>query len=273
MTSVVEAQLRFLGPCAGKPIFHGRQRALDRLPLVDHAVRVEDLRSHERDTALGAEGFVLMQHETAVVDFFDMEERRRVYLPELEQLIVGLTGARKAIALGSSVVRRSERSVGFGASGTTVPGRFVHCDYSPNPEGSRYWLDRAMSVTEAARHARQRYAIYNVWRVLSEPPQDTPLALCDLRSLSPGDHVCCDCVNDPPDAPEQRFELSLYRFNPNQRWVYFSGMNRAEVLVFSGYDSESGWSGGVPHAAFDDPTCRPDAPARESIDERVMAFF
>jgi hypothetical protein len=29
----------------------------------------------------------------------------------------------------------------------------------------------------------------------------------------------------------------------------------------------------VPHVAFDDPSCPPDAPPRESIDDRVVAIF
>jgi hypothetical protein len=273
MRRVVAARLQFPGPCTEKLVFHARQRELDRLPLLERAVRIEDLRNDKHVTELDIEGFVLTPHQTSMVDVFDLEERRKVYLPELERLIVKLTGASKAIALGSSVVRRSERSPRFAEAGSTVLGRFVHCDYSPNPEGSRFWLDGILPADEAAWRATRRYAIYNVWRVLSEPPQDTPLALCDLRSLSLGDRVYCDCVNDPIDAPERRFELSLYRYNPAQRWSYFSQMTRAEVLVFKGFDSAAEWAGGVPHAAFDDPTAPPDAPARESIDERVIAFF
>jgi hypothetical protein len=273
MARFVDARLRFVGSCSGKPVFHGRQRELDVLPLLERSVHIEDLRHGTGGTALSNEGFVLVPHTTAMVDFLDVEERRQVYLPELELLILHLTGAAKTMALGSSVVRRSERSAGFTAPGTTVLGRFVHSDYSPNPEGSLYWLNRILPPEEAARREARRYAIYNVWRVLSEPPQDAPLALCDLRSLSAGDRVFCDCVNDPTNAPEQRFELSLYRFNPAQRWGYFSNMTRAEALVFKGFDTEGTWSGGVPHAAFDDPKCPADAPARESIDERVIAFF
>ena len=273
MTRVVRARLQFVGHCTGKPVFHGRQREWDVLPLAEHEVRIEDLRDVTGGTALATEGFVLSPHKTEMVDFLDPEERRDVYLPELERLVLRLTGAAKAIALGSSVVRRSERSAGFAASGTTVLGRFVHSDYSPNPQGSRYWLNRILPAEQAARCADRRYAIYNIWRVLSEPPQDAPLALCDLRSLSAGDRLFCDCVNDPIDAPEQRFELSLYRFNPAQRWVYFSNMTRGEALVFKGLDTEGIWSGGVPHAAFDDPECPAGAPARESIDERVIVFF
>ena len=33
----------------------------------------------------------------------------------------------------------------------------------------------------------------NVWRVLTPPPQDVPLAVCDARSLPLGDRSCCRC--------------------------------------------------------------------------------
>jgi hypothetical protein len=47
----------------------------------------------------------------------------------------------------------------------------------------------------------------------------------------------------------------------------------AEALIFKGFDTECVWSGGVPHAAFDDPGCPEGAPALESIDERIIALF
>jgi hypothetical protein len=273
MTGMVEARVRFLDACEGKPVFHGRQRELDNLPLVERTIGIANVRDQARAYSLDAAGFALVSHRSNVNDFLDSNERRTIYGAELEDLIVSLTGASSALCLGSSVVRRSERSAGFAGAGTTVLGRFAHCDYSPNAAGSRRWLDRVLAPEEAGRHAQRRYCIYNVWRPLSDPPQDAPLALCELGSLSEGDRVFADSVNDPEDGPEVRFELSLYRHNPKQRWVYFSDMTRDEVLVFKGFDPEAPWAGGVPHAAFDDPSCPPHAPARESIDERVIAFF
>jgi hypothetical protein len=51
-------------------------------------------------------------------------------------------------------------------------------------------------------------------------------------------------------------------------------MRPEEAIVFKCYDSmkdgRSRWSA---HAAFDDPNSPPDAPARESIEIRTLAFF
>ncbi len=269
----VRGELQFLGVCEGKPVAYGRQRDRDNLPLVARGVSIVDARALNTTFQLDLQGFMLLRHVTAMRDFLDNEERQAVYLPELEQLVRALTGAEKAVALNSSVVRRSERSDSFLQAGTTLPGRFVHCDYSSGHMGSLYWLESALGPDEAAWRRRRRFAIYNVWRALSPPPQDTPLALCDARSVRPEDCVPADCVCDPEDAPEWRFENSLYRYGAHQRWVYFPEMQLDEVLVFKGYDSDSARAGGVPHAAFDDPSCPKGAPARESIDERVIAFF
>jgi hypothetical protein len=191
----------------------------------------------------------------------------------LEQLVQTLSGAEKTLALDSSVLRRNERSRRYLEPGSTVPGRFVHCDYSRGPMGSMYWLDRVLPEEEAQWRRHRRFAIYNVWRALSPPPYDTPLALCDVRTLRAEDRVAADCVCDTEDMPEWRFENSLYRYHPDQRWFYFSHLDAVTSLIFKGYDSDAALTDGVPHSAFDCPDCPADAPARESVDERVIAFF
>ena len=51
-------------------------------------------------------------------------------------------------------------------------------------------------------------------------------------------------------------------------------MQRNEALVFKTYESEKdGRARFTAHASFDDPTGPPDAPARESIEVRALAFF
>jgi hypothetical protein len=156
---------------------------------------------------------------------------------------------------------------------TTVPGRFVHCDFSPNPAGSSFWVGKLLPEDEAKERLGRRFAIYNMWRVLSDPPQDAPLGICDFRSLGPKDCVGTDCVEELPEDPGLRFEMSTFLYNPNHRWCYFSDMTRDEVLVFKAFDSDSSRANGVPHVAFDDPSCPADAPPRESIDARFIAFF
>ncbi len=269
----VEAVISYLGACDGKPIFYGRQRELNNLPLETRTVRVEDVRPLEGDVSLDREGFALVKHRTEVTDFFDPAMVRERYLPELAALLKEITGAAKVVASAGGVLRRSERSPGFGQNRTTHPARFAHCDYNAAPGGSSFWARQVLPPDEAEERLGRRFAIYNLWRALSPPPQDAPLAVCDARSVAPEDIVCSDCVIDPPGAPEFRFENSVFNYNPAHRWCYFPNMVRGEVLVFKGYDSDPARAIGVPHSAFSDPSCPPDAPGRESIDVRAFAFF
>jgi hypothetical protein len=273
MADVVESTISYLGPCTGKPIFYGRRRELNNLPLEPRAVRVEDVRPISGQVSLDVEGFAITRHASTVSDFFDPARVRETYMRELEELLMDVTGAVKAVASPGGVVRRSERSPDFGKAGSTVPARFAHCDYSQNPAGSSFWIERMLSPDEAAERLRKRFAIYNLWRPLSDPPQDAPLGLCDARSVAPADRVWSDCVIDPPGAPALKFENSVFRHSPAHRWCYFRGMRRDEVLVFKGYDSDPARATGVPHSAFDDPSCPPGAQPRASIDVRLFAFF
>lgn len=270
---VVQASIGYLGDCAGKPIFYGRQRELNNLPIEQRTVTIEDARPIQHEVSLDREGFALVRGQTRVGDFFDPAQVREIYMRELEALLKEITGAAKVVASPGSVLRRSERSPGFGQNGSTVPARFAHCDYSANHEGSAFWIERMLAPDEAKARLSRHFAIYNLWRVLSEPPQDAPLAVCDARSVAREDIVWSDCVIDPPGAPELKFENAVFHYSPEHCWCYFPAMTRDEVLVFKGFDSDPARATCVPHSAFDDPSCPPDAPPRESIDVRAFAFF
>jgi len=268
----MQAAIGFLAPCLRKPVFHDGCAQPDYLPLEQHVVSIEDLRPQSGTCSLDEQGFALLRSPSAVSDFFTAQGRAS-YLREIEALLVRLTGAAKAVALANGVIRRSERSAGHRRDGTTVLGRFAHCDFSRAAAGSVYWVEKLLPPDEARRRLGGRFALYNLWRPLSPPPHDTPLALCDARSVAAGDAVGCDQVLCSADGTRTEFELSLFHHNPRQRWCYFSDITPQEVLVFKGFDSDARRAGAVPHAAFDAPDCPPRAPGRESIDERVVAFF
>src|SRR4029079_2419657 len=136
----VPTTISYLHACEGKPTFYGRQRTRDHLPLKDYAVTVEDLRTCDEAPTLDREGFALVPHRSAITNVID-PGARAAYRRELETLVQALTGATRVVAFTNGAVRRSERSSRFGQDGTTVPGRFAHCDFSPNPAGSRVWLN------------------------------------------------------------------------------------------------------------------------------------
>ena len=49
------------------------------------------------ELSLDTNGFVLIKHETVVKDFYDPEEVKSVYYPEVEQLLKRVTGAERVV--------------------------------------------------------------------------------------------------------------------------------------------------------------------------------
>ena len=268
----VQGVINYLGDWSGKPAFHAQDHAKDTFTLDPRQVAIEDARGWDEAPSLDREGFALARWPTAVKDFENPAEVRASYGEEIEALIKDLTGASRVLASGMGVVRWSERSDKAGLAAANRPARFVHADYTD--DSAAWWVRRMVPEEEAERLLAGRYAVLNIWRVLTAPPQDAPLALCDARSVARGDEVVADAVADFDYMPEQpRFDASLYRFNRAHRWTYVSDMTPDEVLVFKGFDSDASRGGRVPHCAFQDATCPSWAPARMNVDTRAFAFF
>lgn len=200
-----------------------------------------------------------------------MDAVRRDYLPEIERLMLQLTGAARILMTPGAVLRFGERSKEYGAGVNTRPARFTHVDYTPHSAPGL--LQPLLDAAGVKLRPGQRYAGYNIWRALSDPPQDVPLAVCDAQSVAPHDLVAGDAVFDAPNQPEWGFEAFLVRHNPAHRWSYYSNMRRDEALVFKACDTDPARPVRVPHVAFDDPACPADVTPRASVEVRCFALF
>lgn len=241
-----------------------------RLPLTGTLVPVTDMRGRAQEFSLDREGFMLARAPTTVGDFYNRAEVEQAYLPEVSQLLRAVTGCQATAVLNSPVVRVSARAAERPA-GTTITGDFVHADY--NAPSARLMVRRALPPDEAAARLCKRFAIFNVWRAFSAPPQDVPLALCDARSVAPADKQQCSITLKVSSGELMTWENIAYRHSGEHRWFYCPDMTRDEAFVFRGFDSDPGRAEPVPHSAFADSTCPPDAPPRASIEVRMFAFY
>jgi hypothetical protein len=230
-----------------------------------HSLPIYDARPLAPELSLDREGFEVLAHDTAVSDFYDDEEVRAVYYPEMERLVKQATGATRVLVFDHTT-RADPGAVGA-AKSLRLPVRRVHNDYTPRSGPQRV---RDLLAPEDAEAMLQRpYAVINVWRPIEGPVLTAPLAVADARSIAPADLVATDLVYR--DRTGEIYEVA---FNPSHRWHYVPRMERHETLLIKGYDSrEDGRARFTPHTAFDDPAAPPDAPARESIEIRTLAFF
>ncbi|MGV3655590.1 MAG: CmcJ/NvfI family oxidoreductase [Noviherbaspirillum sp.] len=226
---------------------------------------ISDARQAAMDPCLEVQGFQLSEVPTAVADFDDSIQIRDIYYPEVERLVRDLAGGTRAIVFDHQLRQREagRPALTFGRHGDgskpAAVGR-VHNDYSERSGRRRL----QMLLPSVDPHTP--FLILNLWRPVLYPAIDTPLAVCDARTVKSGDWVETDII-----YPARTGEIYQARYSPDHRWSYYPEMTPQEVLVFKTFDSRAGNPGRmVPHCAFDDPTAPADAPPRRSIEIRCL---
>lgn len=234
-------------------------------------VRVADARSMSGGVSLHQEGFELWDAPSSVSDYRDENQINQIYYKECAELACSATGGSQAIVFDHLVRKREigRPALTFGRTGNGEnPGSVgrVHNDYTDDSGRKRL----GMVVSDPAVVANTyRFCIVNIWRSTKNPIVDTPLAVCDSRSVAARDMVASDIR-----YPDRTGEIYLFEYSDLHRWHYYSNMNRHEALIFKQYDSQvSGASRFTPHAAFDLPDIPKDAPLRESIEVRCLVLF
>ncbi len=265
----VQGSLNYIEDSTEKPVYYayepppGVPRQTGRFE--PKSVAIGKARPLLQELSLDKQGFELVRHETSVNDFYDREEVQRVYYPEIENLLKRATGASKIVVFDHQVrclplARRGEK-------GAREYAKTVHNDYTAK-SGPRRVRDH-LPPAETDELLNHRFAEINVWRPIRGPVQSSPLAVCDARSIEPGDFVPSDLVYRDRVGETYRF-----KYNPNHRWFYFPYLERNEAILLKCYDSrEDGRARFTAHTAFEDPSSSAEAPPRESIEVRALVFW
>src|SRR6202165_2255779 len=246
--------------------------------------RVEIRNARNEKVSLEKNGFQLVGHETAVEDFFDPQQLKPFYPPELERLTQQVSGAKRVVVFDHTLRSgdETEREVKL----IREPVLSAHNDYT---EWSGPQRVREIMGDEAELLLKRRFAIIQVWRTIGSPRplpspraaitrvgrtigspiRSNPLAIADAGSVAPEDLLIAE--RRYPHRVGQTYRL---KYNPNHRWFYFPEMRRDEALVFKVYDSKTdGCARFTPHTSFVDPATPPGSSPRQSIEARMLAFF
>jgi len=261
--SAVLARMDFCPP-GEKVIFYPGDRDKSQWPYTEHEVLIHDARAVAAELTIERNGFVLLNRKSAVRDFWDVDEVERVYLPEVQALVAELTGADKVITFGTMV-----RTDAIRTKQHNLPAYGAHVDYGDYTV--RQFALEVLGQQEGQKWLRGRYMLINVWRPITVVKR-APFAVCDASTVTRSD--LCDSevrggLGDPNRATLHGHAVS---FNENQRWYYAPEMAPEEVLVFKLFDSDASAVQWTAHSAFKHPHTAADAPPRESIEIRTIAF-
>ncbi len=265
---MIEATVSYLAPMAEKPTYYlhepppgrpWRNTKGDRRQMAIH-----DARQLSPSPSLDREGFVLVPLAAMPEDVTDPAIVRECCYPAVERLVAAHTGAARVLAFDHNLrcAARTKR----GDDGVQGPVRYAHNDYTERSAPQR--VRDLLPAAEAEARLRRRFTVINFWAPLRRPVRNAPLAVCDAQTIRPSDLVPTDL-----HYADRVGEVYSLRFSPGHRWYYYPTMTPDEALLLKCFDSDVGRARFTAHTAFDDPTSPADAPPRESIEIRTLAFF
>jgi len=263
----VEAELNYLAPMAERPRYYAYDagEVSSNMTPEPHRVHIRDMRPIAAEVELDRQGFALVEQHTAVRDFWDDEEVRRVYYPEAERFIAEKTGASRVFIFDHLQRRRVPGATRRAPGVPPQPATRVHVDHTSRSGPQRV---RDLLPDEAEELLKGRVQVINLWRPIRGPLQDSPLAVCDARTVDPADLVPSDLV-----YRERVGETYSVKYNPAHEWYYVPEMRREQALLLKIADTKTdGRARFMPHTSFTDPTTPPDAFPRESIELRTLVF-
>lgn len=277
---MLEATINYLTPMDEKPAYFLNPQpgmAEENMRYERLSVPIRDARASSPPPSIEREGFEIVNHQTAVANLYDQEAILNIYYPEIENLVKRITGANRVVAFDwncrSSAVPGTESGVkdtdgpsSYIPEDVQPPVRSAHNDYTDLSGPQR--VRDLMEINEAQALLQRRFAIINVWKPIRGPVRQVPLAICDARTIAPGELVDTDLVYS-----DRSGEISMLTYNPNQCWYYLPDMRANEAMLLKCYDSERNCARFTAHTAIDDPSSDANAPPRESIEIRTLAFF
>ena len=260
----VTATLNYMNVDEGEIWVYDRGPGLPRRSYGDEVreTPVYDARKAGLAATIDSDGFELIRCAADVAFNADPALVKASYYPATERLVKKHLGAVRVHAFdhdfrSTSVKHQSEHLR------PAVMG--VHNDYTESSGPQRV---RDLLPGEAETLLQRRFAFINVWKPIGWPAEGTPLAMCDARTLGPGDLTLIHLR-----YRDRNGEIYGGRYNQAQRWYYYPAMTTSEAVLLKVYDSDRSRARFTLHTAFVDPTAPKEAPARQSIEVRSIAFF
>ena len=239
--------------------------------LNDHDAPVSNIRDSSNTFTTDTSGFSVHHSPANEKAFTDDKAVRNGYYAEVEQLLKDqLPGIKKVVIFDHTIRKHDPTS-------PRQPVQQVHVDQTPSAAAAR--VRRHLPAEEAEELLKGRYQIINVWRPISHPATDFPLAVIDWRSTSPDDFVPIDLLypNREPaqkessesegsnaseaDSDDDRgkerlpsatahsstdgYSVKGETFgvapNPNHNFYYMKDMTPEEAMFIKCFDSRSAW--------------------------------
>ncbi|MAW79858.1 MAG: hypothetical protein CMI63_06440 [Parvularcula sp.] len=277
MSESVDAQISYLKPTSLiNRRFWAPGEEVNTGEYEPYPVVIKNAREAAKPFTLDEHGFAIACYPTKLDDFEDTEKIASVYNEEVKAIVKEMTGADHVTLMGGQL-----RTSGQTSEIVQPPAAEAHVDF--NEFTSKKIAKGLYEKSAPDGPGFDRFILFSLWRVLSDPPQDWPLALCEASSVDDSEGVSNVKVDvseippyerrfDPIPGEEEMVAATIFFHNPKHRWWYFPDMTKDEVVFIKFHDSDHSRPWRTPHTAFHDAS-RKDAVTRVSYEVRGVAYF
>ena len=258
MSNAVPASLHSTGTVGTNRDAEGSDAEFFGVDPMPTEVKVHDARRKSGGFTLDHNGFTLVEHAWAHIDYFDNTSIVHQYYAECESLVAAATGASHVLAFDHNLRARQRKAQreALDGGGNAIQEPLitygVHNDYSAAsaPRRIQQLASAQLGVNDTLRartnappplDASQldrllagRWLFINVWRNVSptSPVVRHPLALCDATTVVPHDLVTFEIR-----YADRVGENYLARHAEAHRWYYYPRLTRDEAVLIKCWDS------------------------------------
>ena len=235
-------------------------------------VTVHDGWHRAKEFSIDNEGFSLHDFKTGHTAWEDEEAVRKDFYPEVVEFLKQAVGAKRVLVFDHTIRTKANAAKKVTQETNTsqrAPVMLVHCDYTAESGPARV---KQLLPQEAEDLLSRRVAFINVWKPIHNVVLENPLAMCDATTTSLAD----DFFKLHLHYRDRDGENYVMRHRPDHKWWYLPQLNPQQLLLLKTYDSDTTTPGRarfLAHSAFADPSTPTDAPTRESVEIRTIAFF
>jgi hypothetical protein len=235
-------------------------------PGTDHReVKIYNGWPNVNEFSLDREGFELKPIDNSFDQFDDGDAIEKSFYPLIVEFVKQHTGANRVKVFDHTIRKPMSPELKDQTEIQRPTVQLAHSDYTPKSGPQRV---RELFPDEAEQLLKRRVAFFNVWKPLYRTVEEFPLAMIDDTTAAAEDKIIMELKYS-----DRTGEIYVMRYSPEHRWIYFPKMNPDQALLLKTYESDPGRSSSMGHSAFEDPTSPENAPTRESIEIRTMAFF
>ncbi|KAI0528517.1 hypothetical protein GGR58DRAFT_518998 [Xylaria digitata] len=160
----------------------------------------------------------------------------------------------------------------FMKTGVSQPAATMHIDNSHDTAIDHMTRELGEEKAQELIKSHKRWAIINVWRPVGTPVRRWPLVVVDHSKVDFTFEKNTGRVYRRHDSKYYKSHDNFLKWEDSYILRYVSDM-KPEVIMFKDYESRRDKVRGTPHGSFQDDKTAEDAPARNSIEVRVFAFF